>query len=105
MKSYIYWIGQNVDKQQKIKGTGTEELAFLNRPASPGNGKVIYASTCARCHGPNGQGVWEGDSINYSYPPLWGANSFNVSAGMFRLGKLAGFIKNNMPFGATYKNP
>ena len=45
----------------------------------------------------------EGDE--FLYPPLWGENSFNVSAGMYRLSRMAGFIRNSMPDGVTYKNP
>jgi thiosulfate dehydrogenase len=45
------------------------------------------------------------DSFKYLYPPLWGKNSYAVSAGMYRLTKLLSFIKYNMPNGATFKNP
>ncbi|MEP6612330.1 MAG: hypothetical protein ABJA76_10610, partial [Mucilaginibacter sp.] len=30
---------------------------------------------------------------------------YNDGAGMYRIGNLAGFVKNNMPFGATYQAP
>jgi thiosulfate dehydrogenase len=59
---------------------------------------MVYATHCARCHQPDGSGVITGDSGSYVYPPLWGENSFAVNAGMYRLSRLAGFIKNNMPF-------
>ncbi|GAC1421105.1 MAG: hypothetical protein NVS9B7_01970 [Flavisolibacter sp.] len=45
------------------------------------------------------------DSTTYIYPPLWGQNSYNVSAGMYQINKLAGFIKGNMPFGVSSKMP
>jgi thiosulfate dehydrogenase len=35
---------------------------------------------------------------------LWGKKSYNVGAGMYQLSRFAGYIKNNMPFGTTYKN-
>jgi thiosulfate dehydrogenase len=58
-----------------------------------------------RCHGVNGEGVILPDSSAYTYPPLW-KNSYNISAGMYTLSKLAGFIKNNMPYGdANWQNP
>jgi len=41
----------------------------------------------------------------YIYPPSWGEHSYNAAAGMHRLSNFAGFVKNNMPFGATYQNP
>ena len=40
----------------------------------------------------------------YLYPPLWGEHSYNTSAGLYRLSKFAGFIKDNMPFGSNYEN-
>ncbi|MBD0366690.1 MAG: hypothetical protein ICV53_11390, partial [Flavisolibacter sp.] len=36
-------------------------------------------------------------TTKYTYPPLRGSNSYDVSAGLYRLSRLAGFIKNNMP--------
>ena len=31
--------------------------------------------------------------------------SYNQGAGLFRMSRLAGYVKANMPFGATYDNP
>ncbi|MBK5273267.1 MAG: hypothetical protein JJE22_19870 [Bacteroidia bacterium] len=39
------------------------------------------------------------------YPPLWGLNSYNVSAGLYRISRLASFIKYNMPFDRTQLGP
>lgn len=105
MIAYIKWIGAGVPKGEKPKGAGTEELSFLNRPADTVEGKAVYISACQRCHGQNGEGLLLPDSAEYIYPPLWGHHSFNVSAGLFRLSSLAGFIKNNMPFGVSWKGP
>jgi cytochrome c len=41
----------------------------------------------------------------YTYPPLWGANSYNSGAGLYRISRFAGYIKYNMPLGATYESP
>jgi thiosulfate dehydrogenase len=41
----------------------------------------------------------------WMYPPLWGENSFNTGAGLYRLSRFAGYIKANMPLGATYDKP
>lgn len=54
-------------------------------------GRQGYAATCARCHGAAGQGM----GIN---PPLWGAGSFSIGAGMARHFTFATFIRHNMPF-------
>jgi thiosulfate dehydrogenase len=105
MVAYINWTGKNVHKNEKEEGTGTKELALLSIAADPIKGKTIYEAKCKICHGENGQGVMNADSLEYTYPPLWGEHSYAVSAGMYRITKLASFIKNNMPFGATYKAP
>jgi thiosulfate dehydrogenase len=39
------------------------------------------------------------------YPPLWGNNSYNNGAGLFRLSRFAGYVKNNMPNPLNYHNP
>ena len=36
---------------------------------------------------------------------MWGNHSYNGVATLYRVGKLAGFIKNNMPYPVTYSNP
>ncbi len=43
-----------------------------------------------------------GHGTSYTYPPLWGKNSYNVGVGLYRILAFAGFIKLNMPFGDTY---
>lgn len=105
MVAYIKWIGSNVKKDSKPDGAGTQQLSFLNRPADTLQGRMLFSKTCITCHGPEGAGMIAPDSSGYVNPPLWGPHSYNVSAGMFRLSKLAGFIKNNMPLGSTYKAP
>jgi thiosulfate dehydrogenase len=103
MISYMNWVGKDV-KGKKIASTGVEKLPFMNRPADTVKGKIVYHSFCQSCHGSNGEGLQGKDHTEYVYPPLWGINSYNVGAGMYQLSKFAGYIKNNMPFGTTYKN-
>ena len=103
--AYMKWLGRDVKKGQKVFGTGSEKLNFLNRAADPDNGKVIYLQKCQICHGTNGEGKFSVDKKQYTYPPLWGNHSYNDGAGMYRIGNFAGFVKNNMPFGASYQNP
>lgn len=99
--AYIKWTG--IDINPAI--AKTKELPFLERAADPERGKLIYLAKCKSCHGENGGGVLIQDSLRYVYPPLWGEHSYAVSAGMFRITKLASFIKYNMPFGATFEKP
>jgi thiosulfate dehydrogenase len=103
--AYITWLGKDVPKGETPKGTGVIELKFLDRAADPHLGKVAYEKKCITCHGLDGQGKLSVDGKSFTYPPLWGPNSYNVSAGLYRLSRLAGFIKGNMPYGTTYLYP
>lgn len=98
MVAYLKWVGQGVPRGVQPPGSGVPEVPPLDRPADPQKGKAIYEVKCGRCHGDNGQGVRSPDGVGYTYPPLWGPNSYNVSAGMYRLTRLAGYVWHNMPF-------
>jgi thiosulfate dehydrogenase len=102
--AYIKWMGQNVKKGEKPKGAGINELPFPDRPADPQAGRKVYTETCSRCHGPAGQGVKDPFGVSYIYPPLWGPNSYTTAAGLFRLSRFAGYVKDNMPFGVSHHN-
>ena len=104
MLAYMRWLGSSVPKGEKPKGAGLVEVPFLNRAADPVTGQKIYAEKCASCHAANGQGLPMPDSPR-NYPPLWGKKSYNEGAGLFRMSRFAGYVKANMPFGATYQNP
>jgi thiosulfate dehydrogenase len=105
MIHYFKWLGKDVPKNAKPIGSGSEELPFLERAADTAKGRLVYTRSCQLCHGKNGEGILLADSTGYAFPPLWGSHSYNNSAGMYRLTKLAGFVKNNMPFGTTHKKP
>lgn len=104
--AYLHWVGRDVPKNTKPRGSGIMEIPFLDRAANPENGKIVYASKCQRCHGADGLGQKNVEDTGYTYPPLWGNDSYNTAAGLFRLSRFAGYVKNNMPFGeVTYHNP
>lgn len=102
--AYMQWLGTAVPKGEKPKGSGLVEVPFLDRPADPVHGEQVYATKCASCHGLNGQGLPIPNSAR-EYPPLWGERSYNEAAGLFRLSRFAGYVKANMPFGASFQNP
>lgn len=102
--AYMRWLGTSVPKGEKPKGTGVMEVPFLDRAADPVKGQQIYAAKCASCHAADGHGLPMPDSPR-NYPPLWGEQSYNEAAGLFRMSRFAGYVKANMPFGATYQNP
>ncbi|MGH8163379.1 MAG: c-type cytochrome [Rhodanobacteraceae bacterium] len=64
------------------------------RPPSASRGRQVYAQRCSSCHQANGAGV------SGTFPPLWGAASFNDGAGMHRVGTMASFVRYNMPANA-----
>ncbi|MGJ7033852.1 c-type cytochrome [Niabella hirudinis] len=103
--AYIRWLGDGVPKGKALPGTSIRQLPFLARAADPEKGRSTYEARCATCHGADGAGQPNTEGSGHLYPPLWGAESFNDGAGLFRLRGMAGFIKNNMPLGTTYKNP
>ncbi|TRW98567.1 c-type cytochrome [Flavobacterium gawalongense] len=105
MIAYIEYIGSNVPKGKEGYASGIYDLEYLDRAADPAKGKALYDAKCASCHQVNGQGILAEDKKEYTYPPLWGANSYNNGAGLFRISRFAGYIKYNMPLGATYENP
>jgi thiosulfate dehydrogenase len=106
MVAYLKWIGKDVPKNKKPAGAGLEDLPFLDRAADPEKGKLVFMLKCTSCHGENGEGILNHDSSFYLYPPLWGPNSFNISAGLYRISRIASFVKNNMPYGlASHDSP
>lgn len=103
MYAYFKWLGRGVKKGVKPAGSGLEELPFLDRPADTVRGRFVYVEKCQLCHGPEGAGQMNPDGITYLYPPLWGPHSYTTAAGLYRLSRFAGYVYNNMPFGATWE--
>lgn len=102
--AYIEWLGMAVPKGEKPKGVGIRQLPFLDRAADAGMGKQVFEQKCVSCHGTDGQGLPMPGTAR-RYPPLWGPNSYNEAAGLFRLSRFAGYVKDNMPLGASHDNP
>jgi thiosulfate dehydrogenase len=106
MTAYIKWVGKEVKRNSKPLGSGIRSLPYLGRAADSARGALVYSQYCGRCHGAAGQGVLKEPLPGYLYPPLWGPHSYNTGAGLFRLSKLAGYVKDNMPFGeASHYKP
>jgi thiosulfate dehydrogenase len=86
--SYFAFLSSGIPVGAEVDGQGFPRLAPL--PGDASRGTAVFASVCARCHGPNGQGT-------PLAPPLWGARSYNVGAGMSRINTAASFIYALMP--------
>ena len=95
--SYIWWLSRNVPTGVEVRGRGFARIK-VPQPPDPARGEALYLEKCANCHGADGQGR-SGPSGEYLFPALWGANSFNIGAGMARLSTAAAFTKANMPLG------
>ena len=104
--TYLKWLGKDVPKEKQPYGSGLEKLPYLPRAASPENGRLVYDSKCQSCHGMTGEGQPGLDGKSFATPPLWGPNSYNDGAGLYRLSNFASFAKNNMPLGqASHGSP
>ena len=106
MVAYLGWLGKDVPKGNRPAGAGLQDLDFMERAADTLKGRTVYNQQCSRCHGANGEGQLRFDKLEYSYPPLWGPDSYNTGAGLYRISRLAAYARDNMPFGtATHENP
>lgn len=106
--SYLKFLSTGNSVRTASEGQGSGSMPDLSRAADPQNGAKVYASTCAACHGANGEGQRNGkigDAKGYMFPPLWGADSFNDGAGMHRLITSANFVHSDMPAGTTWDQP
>ena len=86
--AYLAFMSRSIAPPGEVAGGGVRTLDPLQPDTV--QGQAIFAETCSRCHGMDGTGT-------VLAPPLWGARSFNVGAGMARLRTAAGFIRDNMP--------
>lgn len=86
--AYLAFLSRGIPVGAEMEGQGLARLRPL--AGDTNRGVALFASTCARCHGPGGQGT----SIA---PPLWGPHSYNVGAGMASVVTAASFIHALMP--------
>lgn len=110
MEAYIKWVGTGVAKGTRPLGTGLKKLPYLSRAADPAKGKEVYTTKCAVCHGPEGKGgPLPGGAVLPGapavIPPLWGDQSYNDGAGLYRLSSFAAFARANMPYGVVSDTP
>jgi thiosulfate dehydrogenase len=92
MRDIVAWLAFLSRGKPVHRDTTARGIPLL--PMMPGDtsrGRAQFTSTCAGCHGMDGQGTPAG-------PPLWGPKSYNIGASMARLRTAASFIKYNMPF-------
>jgi thiosulfate dehydrogenase len=92
--AYLAFLSSGIPVGAQMEGQGLARLKPLNGDLN--RGVALFASTCARCHGGGGQGT-------PLAPPLWGARSYNVGAGMANIITAASFIHAVMPLDRAQK--
>lgn len=103
--TYIAFLSKGVPVGAEIEGAAVLPSAPPNRRADVEAGSVVYVAKCAMCHGADGLGKrlgQFGDALGYTFPPVWGPDSFNNGAGMNRLLTAMRFVRQNMPLGASH---
>ena len=97
---YYKWISREVIPQVAKEYLGLPKLAYLNRAADTSKGRNVYTDKCMACHGYNGTGSYvNGAPKNgFNIPAVWGSDTYDNGAGMYRLITSAEFIKSKMPF-------
>jgi len=103
LMSYANFISKGVPIGVHMPGRSFPDINYTGYEASPVRGQDIYHAKCSSCHGANGQGQRQRNAdAGYLYPPLWGWNSFNKGASLYKQDKLARFIRANMPLGQEF---
>lgn len=107
--TYIHSLSKDVPIGGKVEGRGLATFKAPDRRADVAAGSTVYQEKCVTCHAVDGAGLRSGpagSAAGYTYPPLWGNDSFNNGAGMNRLLTASAFIKANMPLGTEHgKSP
>lgn len=90
MVAYLAFLSRGIP----VGDTATRPVALLEAiPGDSAHGAAVFAAQCALCHGQRGEGTAAG-------PPVWGADSYTIGAGMARVRTAATFIRYNMPLHA-----
>jgi len=103
--AYMEWLSYDKPRGGKVKGNKFLSIIYPDRAVDLKHGKDVYVEHCQLCHKEDGQGERKPGSNGYTYPPLWGPDSYNHGAGMHRVLTAAQFIKGNMPLGTTADEP
>ena len=103
MEEYLRHLNDSFNAMNPDRRVSDEPPAFAepDRAADVDAGRLVYREKCQACHGWNGFGLRASNNPaeGYTFPPLWGSDSFNNGAGMNRVLTAARFIKARMPFG------
>lgn len=102
LEAYMRWLSRNLSAATAPQDIQLPPIQWLQRPADPNAGKQLYAYHCAACHGEQGQGLLRNPQQpqqGYTFPPVWGPESYGTGSNFNRLTVLARYLKANMPLG------
>ncbi|MEP6991459.1 MAG: c-type cytochrome [bacterium] len=87
--AYLAFLSTGVPIGAHVKGQSMPKMPKLTGDTT--RGAAIFATTCAVCHGKEGQGTPP------LIPALWGPASYSIGASMAREERSATFIRHFMP--------
>ena len=87
--AYLAYISTGVPAGRHVVGEAMPKMPKLTGDSA--RGAQLFATTCAMCHGAEGQGNPP------AFPALWGPKSFSIGASMAREERAATFIRHFMP--------
>ena len=104
--SYFKWLNDSSNIPGNTPGLKNVSLEFPKEAASSKKGEKLYQANCSRCHGANGEGIFQANDETYIYPPLWGPKAYQPGSSMHRVIKLAQWLYTNMPYQmASHEKP
>lgn len=98
LMSYLTYISEGIEQGEDIPWRMLNTMEEVPEPNVVRGEELYEEKNCLSCHAADGSGTGANTG-----PALWGENSFNDGAGLSRLTKMSGYIKNNMPIGAEYE--
>lgn len=87
--AYLAFLSTGVPQGAHVRGESMPTMPPLTGDTA--RGAQLFATTCAACHGAEGQGNAP------AIPALWGPKSYSIGASMAREERAAAFIRHFMP--------
>ena len=82
--AYMDWLGEGLPANKKNEYKGYPSIKLPDVAVDLTRGKQVFEKECVVCHAADGQGIAKPTGEGYTYPPLWGKDSYNDGAGMTR---------------------
>lgn len=96
--SYLTYISEGIEVGEDIPWRMLNTMKEIPEPDVVRGEELYQEKNCLSCHAIDGSGTGANTG-----PALWGDDSFNDGAGLARMVKMAGYLKNNMPPGDEFE--